>query len=365
MSTVRHSDAVGTNQQSQTNFTLSIGKRRHHPQGQWQPKEYTFAQFVAEVEQHRRGKEDGPCFLQGACVGGFRKAMSMESNSILVVDVESGATIEEVETSIREAGLGAVIWTKHGHLDDTSQINRDDLHNWSNGAMPTPELCAEFLATMYDIRPEILHGLEIINDCDHTSEGVMITVKHQPLPKLQAVFLLSEPFKFLERVGTQQEAIKEWKERKAGFCAAMKLSVSETCLNPSHMFFFPRHGGGSAHEVRSVGGIPLNLDNYQKIKITRNRGTKKSAELVFEARPSAFADMPPEWVQAMDQALLEYPEKEAKHLRELNCNYAIVPYLGSKLPIVKVRTANDKGRLNRGERLGYQRGGQWTSIASA
>jgi hypothetical protein len=122
------------------------------------------------------------------------------------------------------------------------------------------------------VLPAIVEELEIIDDAKHTEEGIVILVQHNPMPKFRAVFPLSEPFVFAKRGGSQQDAILEWKERYAGFCTALEFFFDEKCVDPARLFYFPRHpeGDKSFNTLRIIGK-PLDLDAYDRVKMTRRR----------------------------------------------------------------------------------------------
>lgn len=262
---------------SEMEIVLSQGRNRSEYQGKWKPVRSVFGQFADALQLHKEGPKDGPCFLQGECAGGTRKAAAMIANYIIGVDLDSGAPLEDVMESIIESGLEAVIYTTHSHLKSTSQIKRDYFLKWSDGEDPTPELCAEFLQTRRGVVPEVLEGLTILDDAQHTEEGVVILVQHKPMPKFRAVFPLAEPFVFAKRGGTQQDAIAEWKERYAGFASTMGFFFDETCVDPARLFYLPRHKKGDVHGSWWIAGKPVNLDNYDRVKMRRDRKGMKRA----------------------------------------------------------------------------------------
>jgi hypothetical protein len=271
---------------SEMEIVLSQGRNRMEKQGAWKPLRSVFGQFSDALQKHVEGKKDGPCFLQGECAGGTRKAAAMVANYIIGVDLDSGAPLDDVMDTIIEAGLEAVVYTTHSHLKDTSQIKRDHFLKWADGESISPELCAEYLMQVKGVIPEIAKGVEIVDESLHTEEGIVILVRHQPMPKFRAVFPLSEPFIFARRGGTQQDAISEWKERYAGFASAMGFFFDETCIDPARLFYLPRHKRGDAFGSWWIAGKPVDLDNFDRVKIKRG---KKGKRIVSQNAFSNFA----------------------------------------------------------------------------
>ncbi len=261
---------------SERDIILSTGRNRQEYQGKWKPMKSVFGQFSDRLQQHQEGKKDGPCFLQGECAGGTRKAAAMIANYVIGLDLDSGEPLADVMDAIVDAGLEAVIYTTHSHLKNTSQIKRDHFLKWSGGEDPTEALCAEYLQQVKGTIPAITEGLVIVEDAHHTEEGVVILVQHAPMPKFRAVFPLSEPFVFAKRGGTQQDAIAEWKERYAGFATALNFFFDETCVDPARLFYLPRHKKGEAFGSWWIAGSPVNLDDYDRIKIKRGKRGKRA-----------------------------------------------------------------------------------------
>lgn len=251
-------------------ITLMRGRRRDESQGKWKEIESTFDAFADVLLAHSEGEKDGPCFLQGQSADGQRKSAAQIANYILGVDLDSGAPLGDVMATIQKAGLEAIIYTTHSHLKDTSVIKRDHFLKKMGATDADPDLIRQYLVEYKGMLPAIVEELEVIDDAKHTGEGVVILVQHNPVPKFRAVFPLTEPFIFAKRGGSQQDAILEWKERYAGFCTKLGFFFDEKCVDPARLFYFPRHAAGdSRFNTLRIIGKPLNLDDYDRIKMSR------------------------------------------------------------------------------------------------
>jgi hypothetical protein len=257
---------------SQREITLMLGRRRDEKQGSWKPLTSTFGQFSDAIRDHKVGEKDGPCFLQGESADGNRKSAAQIVNHIIGVDLDSGAPLQDVIDTIIKHGLEAVIYTTHSHLKDTSFVKRDDF--WKKMDTTGADLgqLRQYLIQTKGVLPEIVAELEVLDDAQHTSEGIVILVRHKPMPKFRAVFALSEPFIFAKRGGSQQDAIAEWKERYAGFCTAMGFFFDEKCVDPARLFYMPRHKkGGTRFGSWLIAGDCVDLDKFDRVKISRKR----------------------------------------------------------------------------------------------
>lgn len=252
-------------------ITLMSGRSRQEKQGKWKPVQSTMDQFLSSLMVHQDGKKDGPCFLQGESAGGARKAVAMIENHIIGVDLDSGAPLEQVREKIEAEGLECVIYTTHSHMKSTSVITRDDYFKKMDTGEIDEDTVRDYLITHKGILPEIVEDIEIVDAGKHTAEGVVIVVGHKPMPKFRAVFPLSEPYNFAKRGGSQKDAIKDWKERYAGFCTKLGLFFDPTCCDPARLFYLPRAPKGAPRGAWKIEGDPVDLDNYRPVKLNRRR----------------------------------------------------------------------------------------------
>lgn len=263
---------------SKIEITLSKGNRRDEGPGKWKEASSTFDVFSQSLFDHKAGKKDGPCFLQGNASEGTRKAAAMIANTIIGVDLDSGAPLQDVVDTIVKHGLEAIIYTTHSHLKSTSEIKRDHYLKWSGELVATAEGVRDYLIKVKGVLPEILGDVTIVNDSQPSPEGVIIVIAHKPMPKFRAVFPLDAPFIFAKRGGAQIDAIAEWKERYAGFCTELKLFFDEKCVDPARLFYFPRHPKGSnSHETIRIAGRPVHIEDYDRVKMKRGRDGKRRA----------------------------------------------------------------------------------------
>ncbi len=256
----------------QVNIKLMNGRNRQEQQGKWKPISSTFRQFCDILRDHKVGEKDGPCFLQGESADGARKSSAQIANHILGVDLDSGAPLVDVIKTIEQNGLEAVVYTTHSHMKDTTQVKRDHFMKVMDTSEAEPDLIRQYLMEWKGILPDIVDNIEVLDDAYHTAEGVVILVKHNPMPKFRAVFPLSEGFVFAKRGGSQQDAILEWKERYAGFCTDLKFFFDEKCVDPARLFYLPRHRKtDTAFGSWLIVGDTLDLDKFSRVKVNRKR----------------------------------------------------------------------------------------------
>ncbi len=282
--TGRFGDAIliGTLSDAALDTTLVVGyspKGRQTGPGKWKNLSITLGQLLAhKLSKHVAGEKDGECLLQGEAIDGERRAQAMRANDLLILDLDTGDDIEQVKARLVELGRFAVIWTTHSHLKPITEVNKDAVMKWASTEEPTIDHAAGYLRDIRQYQPHILKDAKLLST-QHTKEGVMLRVQHQPLPKLRVLTVLAESFVFAERAGGQRKAIEEWKERYAGFANLIGAYYDRSCVDPSRLMYLPRHPEGSTnHSITIIAGKSLDLETIERVKIGSDRAPKNEYE---------------------------------------------------------------------------------------
>lgn len=241
--------------------------------GQWKNATMPFGEFLAQtVTKHAEGAKDGFSFLQGSVVNGKRTANAVTDLDMLVLDLDTGESIEKVRAKLQELGLFGVIYTTHSHMKDTTEVKRDTIVKWLEEAgikvdgEPTASDIARYLHEVKRYQKDILLGA-VSKGKEHREEGVVVILKHKPMPKFRVALLLKERFVIADRGGLQREAVNEWKERYAGVSRLLGTFYDRACVDPSRLFYGPRHPKGGQYEIHIVAGAPLDLDRVERVPL--------------------------------------------------------------------------------------------------
>jgi len=235
--------------------------------GRWSNWKTTVGGLIDRLSKHEPGEKDGSCFLQGSTIGGDRHANSIPHLDILVLDLDTGEDIDALRQRIQALGLFAIIYTTHSNMKPVSDVKKDAVVTWMGGgnAPPTAGDVAGYLIDVKRYRPEILDGAKL-QQTEHTKDGIKVFLEHQPMPKFRVVLLLKDRFVIADRANTQQAAIVEWKERYAGASKLLGTWFDRTCVDPSRLFYHPRHArGASDWRIDVVAGKPLDLDTVDRV----------------------------------------------------------------------------------------------------
>jgi hypothetical protein len=254
--------------------------------GRWKNWKTTVGGLLSKLTKHAVGEKDGACFLQGAVIDGERRSSSIPHLDLLVLDLDTGENIDEARQKLIDLGLFSVIYTTHSHLKPITEVKKDAVVKWI-GEDRDPDLgdVSTYLTEVKRYRPAILEGAELL-ETQHTAEGVKLRIRHLPMPKFRIVLLLQSRFVVMDRAATQQAAITEWKERYAGASKALGAFFDRSCVDPSRLFYLPRHPKGvTGWRIEVISGKPLDLDSVDRVT---QEEVRRGAMSAFE---QAAADM--------------------------------------------------------------------------
>ncbi len=93
------------------------------------------------------------------------------------------------------------------------------------------------------------------------TKDLVYFVTHNPMARTRIVFVLDEPFDFVNRATEMAEAHKEWSNRLRGFFEDLDIAWDQACADPTHLMYLPRHDAeASGHEIRIVPGRALRIE---------------------------------------------------------------------------------------------------------
>lgn len=248
--------------------------------GRWRDWSPTVGEFLGIITKHKVGEKDGNCFLQGSVVGGERLSTAVKSLDLLILDLDTGESLDALRQKVMDLGLAAVLYTTHSNMKPSSQIKKDELVRWKgdDSEITTDDVCA-YLISEKRYQPHVLEGAKLLGT-EHTAEGIKLNVSHAPMEKFRLVLFLKDQFVVADRANTQREAITEWKERYAGLSKLLGAYYDRSCVDPSRLFFAPRHKKGAEWRVEVVAGGLLDLDNVDRLSA---QDAKREAKGAFAA----------------------------------------------------------------------------------
>lgn len=249
-------------------LTIAMGKNRQDTN--FKNTTATLGALIQMLSTFQTGPKDGLCLLQGELIAGNRIAKNVLRNYLMILDVDTGASIDEVGNKIVEAGLFAVIWTTHSFGKDETEIPEEQFLSYlKRTGKPIAQDEAGLLEQLRDYLDEEKRYHKTMLDTlayggrRLVEGGMKYLVKHDPMPKLRVMFVLSEPFDFTAGA-SQRVRIDEWKEAYTRVSSFLDIAVDSACVDPSRLMYTPRVPEGAtigegAHEILLFDGAFLDL----------------------------------------------------------------------------------------------------------
>jgi hypothetical protein len=265
--------------------TISVGKDREAKI--WRPQTMPVGQLVALLCKHREGPKNGLSFVLGDMVKGRRLKTAIKSLYAIGLDVDVGTPTAKIEAAQRQLGCLSVRYSTHSHLASKSSFKRDMLTKWAEKNVGEDveidsALIQDYL-TEKGWEPSLVKTVEYTGD-EHEEGGIMAVVRHAPMPKHRLIVPLKEPFIIADQGGTQAEAMKLWGKVATALAQLLDIPLDESCLDPSRLFYLPRHAPGRPYDISLHGGDlydwrSLELENpWEKVaeQLGKSSGGSKS-----------------------------------------------------------------------------------------
>lgn len=249
-------------------MVISIGAGRES--AKWVPKPMSVALFVDMLSKHREeAKKDGLAFVLAEIVGSNRRKIAVKSCYGVGLDIDVGVPGAEIDAALAAMGCLAVRYTTHSHGKTSTQFRKDRLIKYADevgGDIEDPATITRFLREKEKWEPALVASAEYVGD-EHQPEGLMAQINHDPMPKHRVVVPFAAPFNITEVAKTQDEGMKLWNLLPKALARDLgDLPLDKAALDPSRLFYFPRHAAGKPHETTIFGGTlfdwtTLNLDD--------------------------------------------------------------------------------------------------------
>lgn len=241
-------------------MTVSLGSGMESKR--WKPEVMPVATFIDMLSRHKEdAKKDGFCFVLAEILGDQRKKTAVKTCYGVGLDIDVGVPGRVIDEALAALGCLAVRYTTHSHGKTKSQFPKDRLIKWcdKNGAdLNEPADFARFLSEAEQWDEALIASAEYIGD-EQQPSGLMSLVTHAPFPKHRVVLPLSEAFEPAKVARTHADGMKMWGQVCYGVAARLgDLPFDKACIDPSRLFYFPRHAAGRPYETTIVGGTLLN-----------------------------------------------------------------------------------------------------------
>lgn len=270
-----HPDALGVDPFFTKQIEIAVGANRQ--ERNWQTKPMTRGDLVASLIKFERGAKDGLCITQGPLINGQRIAKNVIANHIIMLDCDTGESLDSLEAKVHDAGVFAVLWTTYSHMKSVTEIPEDRLVKLARDKrsnIPTDNvalcaLAADYLAAKR-VDTSITNSIHLVTK-EHREGGMKYVVHHDPMPRARVLMFLQEPYVFAIAKATQAQAIQDWKEAYAGVAEMLGVDYDQSCVDPSRLMYTPRIAANivdpyeAGHDIRVIAGKALDLDKVERV----------------------------------------------------------------------------------------------------
>lgn len=260
---VRHNDATfhsGKPADEVLHKPLALGWGKRSTEKVFKKTSMPLGTFLHVMTAHKVGEKDGRCFMQGAAIDDVRRKTAMISMEVAGLDVDSGMPYETVLAKLKAAGYLALLYTTHSHGKGVTTIAETQFRNWcrKNGYaenLDDLKFVKAYLTTEKSYEPEVVASVTGIRK-GQESTGMMLYVDHRPMDKCRIILPLDGAgYVFSEIPGVDHNgAMKGWGLKLRGLATELGLPIDESCLDPSRLFYMPRHAEGAPFRVDVVNG---------------------------------------------------------------------------------------------------------------
>ncbi|TCH99181.1 hypothetical protein EJV46_07995, partial [Roseococcus sp. SYP-B2431] len=123
-------------------------------------RELPWTELAIQLTAHAIGRKEGSCIVPALFKGTERKKEDAERIDLVMLDSDSGATMDEISTALRGLGWAAVVSSTWSHLTFKAKMSRKVFDKWlsETGRSDTDSSAAEAFLRHRGMLPKIAAG---------------------------------------------------------------------------------------------------------------------------------------------------------------------------------------------------------------
>lgn len=216
-------------------ITVTLGRNRMEMR--WQDRrEFTFEEFGAALAEAPVGVKDGTCYTPAVFSGTARRMDQAVQIDVVVLDADSGHTLDEIRDAVAAQGWRAIIHSTYSHLTTSTAIAAGAAEKWL--ADHPQATIADYMLAKKGYLPRVVAEARVVNEVSEGSARNLI-VEHAPCPKVRVILPLARPWVAAE-FQSQNVANATWRERIGALAHALRLDHDQSCVDTSRLFYLPR-----------------------------------------------------------------------------------------------------------------------------
>jgi hypothetical protein len=269
-------------------ITIAFAKRSDDRK--WPNTTLKLGEFIRLIANHRTGKKEGACFTTGETAKAERTKNTIPRMWMLGIDVDGGTAVPAAIAALEKAEWLAMLYTTHSHLITTTRFVQTKYYAAAKKLGLTVNLSDAdqvkiiFRALKPEASPEVLAS---ISGAAETWENgpLHVVVLHSGIDKFRLLFPLEQPYEIQQAGRSQADTIRSWERKILGVAKQLELTADKACLDPSRLYYAPRHAAGHPFEVHVFGGKLLDLST-----IAENDGVEHTDPFAAAGAEMAGAD---------------------------------------------------------------------------
>lgn len=260
------------------------GDRRNTKDGDWKAATLTWYEWLAAEKfglcNHPVSKsKQGPSLVFAESLGGARKDSAIKTMASIGLDIDSGASLDDVIDKLIELELFALVYTSFSHGKSRIELKHDDIvRKLKLDDTPNRSQVQAYLREHHKDRfdAEFINSIDVIDFRHQTKDGLRVIVETPPLDKFRVIIPLAEPVG-LSSLGTTLSQWKTaWEDAVCGVAVNMLgVNFDSTSCDVNRLFYTPRHPAESDDWYSCViQGEPLRFEEiepYSKSDYAKNR----------------------------------------------------------------------------------------------
>jgi len=225
-------------------------------------------------------RKEGSSLVLADAIDGARTDSAIKSMSAVGLDIDSGASLDDVLDKLEDIGIFALVYTSFNNGKTQLVLKHDDImRKLKLDASPSLEQVQEYLRHHHKDRYDesFIAEIEIEDARRQTKDGLRVVLKTAPLDKFRVILPLWEPVELSGLGATVNQWKDVWADAVTGVAVnLLGINFDATSCDVNRLFFTPRHPKDADDWYCAVvQGRPLRFEEiepYSKARYVKQRG---------------------------------------------------------------------------------------------
>jgi Domain of unknown function (DUF927) len=232
--------------------------------------EYSSIFAGLKMPQKRREKSGAAGIIFGE-VRGNRSNANIASLCALVVDIDNGQSLAEVQALMENIRHPSLLYTTHSHLKSETYVPVANFQKFRKTPKAEGPSIEEISAYLASVGKDYLEVVSVAAETVKRHRKQCIVVRHQPIHKMRLVFPLREPFQFSDDEDTHVREEALWSMIYKTVCAKLGFSYDEATADAARFYYYPSckpdHADDHVSEAFNENAPLLDLSDYHDLTL--------------------------------------------------------------------------------------------------